>query len=105
MKIQKRLNRAETKSDLENPSKQRLVSQLRNIPNINDNRNRIESFRKMTTDVGGDHPAWDIIISKLDFQSQMKISQLNQSLADFVELNAESELRKFKRHIREDKYM
>ena len=105
MKIQKRPNRAETKSDLENPSKQRLVSQLRNIPNINDNRDRIGSFRKMTKDVGGDHLAWDIIIPKLDFQSQMKISQLNQRLVDLVELNAESELRKFKRHIREDKYM
>jgi len=59
----------------------------------------------MMTDVGGDHLAWDIIIPKLDFQSQMKISQLNQRLVDLVELNAESELRKFKRHIREDKYM
>ena len=105
MKIQKRPNIAETKSDLENPTKQRLVSQLRNTPNINDNRDRIGSFRKMTTDVGGDHLAWGIIIPKLDFQSQMKISQLNQRLTDFVELNAESELRKFKRHIREDKYM
>ena len=105
MKIKKRPNRPETKSDLENPSKQRLVSQLRNIPNINDNRDRIESFRKMATDVDGDNLAWDIIIPKLDFQSQMKISQLNQRLADFVELNAESELRIFKRHIREDKYM
>ena len=31
MKIQKRPNRAETKSDLENPSKQRLVPKLWNI--------------------------------------------------------------------------
>ena len=111
MKIQKRPNRAETKSDLDNRSKQRLVSKLRNIifPNINDNRDRIGTFRKMTTgapaSVGGDNLAWDIIIPKLDFQSQMKISQLNQRLADFVGLNAESELRKFKRHIRENKYM
>ena len=52
-----------------------------------------------------DHPAWDIIIEKLDFQSQMKISQLNHRLADAVNLNAESELRKFQRHIQEDKYM
>ena len=59
----------------------------------------------MTTDIGGYHFAWDIIIPKLDFQSQMKISQLNQRFADFVGLNAGSELRKFKRHIREDKYM
>ena len=52
-----------------------------------------------------DHPAWDIIIGKLDFQSQMKISQLNHRLVDAVNLNAESELRKFQRHIQEDKYM
>ena len=55
--------------------------------------------------VGGDHPAWDIIIRKLDYESQMKISQQNQRLADIVKMNSESELRKFKRHIREDKYM
>ena len=57
----------------------------------------------MATD--GDSLAWDIIIPKLDFQSQMKISQLNQRLAYIVELNAEYELQKYKRHIREDKYM
>ena len=52
-----------------------------------------------------DHPAWDIIIGKVDFQSQMKISQLSRRLADAVDLNAESELRKFQRHIQDDKYM
>ena len=35
----------------------------------------------------------------------MKISQQNQHLADVVELNAEHELRKFRRHIRDHKYM
>ena len=55
--------------------------------------------------VGGDHPAWDIIIRKLDYKSQMKISWQNHRLADIVKINAESDLRKFKRHIREDKYM
>ena len=53
----------------------------------------------------GDSPAWDIIIQKLDFQSQMKISQQNKHLAEVVKVNAESELRKFRRHIQEDKYM
>ena len=58
----------------------------------------------MTTEV--DHSlAWDIIIPKLDFQSQMNISQLNQHLADVVESNAEHELGKFRRHIAADKYM
>ena len=55
--------------------------------------------------IGGDHPAWDIIIPKLDYESQKKMSQQNQRLADIVKINAESDLRKFKRHIREDKYM
>ena len=55
--------------------------------------------------VGGDHLAWDIIITKLDYQSQMKISQQNQQLAEVVTMNAESELRKLRRHIRENKYM
>ena len=96
MKIQNRPN---------SPLKQRLVSQLRTVPNINDNRDRIVSFRKMTTGVDGDHLAWDIIIPKLDFQSQMNISQLNQHLADVVESNAEHELGKFRRHIAADKYM
>ena len=55
--------------------------------------------------VGGDHLAWDIIITKLDYQSQMKISQQNQRLAEAVTMNAESELRKLRRQIRENKYM
>ena len=53
----------------------------------------------------GDSPAWDVIIQKLDFQSQMKISQQNKHLAEVVKVNAEHELRKFRRHIQEDKYM
>ena len=55
--------------------------------------------------VGGDHRAWDILITKLDFQSQMKIAQQNQRLADVVQVNAEHEIRKFRSHIRDDKYM
>ena len=55
--------------------------------------------------VGGDHPAWDIIIQKLDYKNQIKMSHQNQRLADIVKMNAESDLRKFRRHIREDKYM
>ena len=55
--------------------------------------------------VGGDHLAWDIIITKLDYQSQMKICQQNQRLEDVVTTNAEYELRKLRRHIQENKYM
>ena len=32
----------------------------------------------MTISVDGDNPALDIIIPKLDFQSQMKMAQLNK---------------------------
>ena len=59
----------------------------------------------MTISVDGDNPALDIIIPKLDFQSQMKMAQLNKRLANVVQINAEYELRKFQRHIREDRFM
>ena len=55
--------------------------------------------------VGGDSLAWNILIPKLDFKSQMKIAKQNQRLEDVVNENADSQLRKFKRHIREDRYM
>ena len=59
----------------------------------------------MTICESGASFAWNLIIPKLDFQSQMKISQQNQRLADLVQTNAENELRKFKRKIQDDKYM
>ena len=55
--------------------------------------------------VGGDHLAWDIIISRLDYKDQMKMSHQNKRLAEVVQMNAESDLRKFRRHIQENKYM
>ena len=70
-----------------------------------ENIKREKSNPAPTQGIGGDHPAWDIIIQKLDYESQWKISQQNQRLAGIVKMNAESEIRKFKRHIREDKYM
>ena len=70
-----------------------------------ENIKREKSNPAPTQGIGGDHPAWDIIIRKLDYKSQMKISQQNQRLADIVKMNSESELRKFKSQIREDKYM
>ena len=63
------------------------------------------SFISAIVGDAGDSPAWAIIIPKLDFQSQMKISQQNKRLADVVNVNAEHELRKFRGHIRENKYM
>ena len=67
--------------------------------------NREKTHPIPTQGIGGDHSAWDIIIKKLDYKNQMKISQQNQRLADIVKMNAESELRKFRRQIQEDKYM
>ena len=56
-------------------------------------------------DVVGTSLAWDIIIQRLDFQTQMKISQQNKHLEEVVKMNAESQIKKFQRHIRENKYM
>ena len=61
--------------------------------------------KKLKWQTVSEHPAWNIIISHLDFQCQMKLSQLNKRLADMVELNAASKLRQFQRQIQEDRYM
>ena len=55
--------------------------------------------------VGGDHSGWDILTGKLDFRSQFKISQQNKRLAQIVNFNAEYQLQKFRRRIRDNKYM
>ena len=55
--------------------------------------------------IGGDHSGWDILIGKLDFRSQFKISQQNKRLAEMVKLNADYQLRVFRRHIRDNRYM
>ena len=67
----------------------------------------LKTFISNLTDVASHRqiPAWNVIIKKLDFQSQMKISQQNQQLEDLVRENAEYELQKFRRHIKDDKYM
>ena len=80
----------------------RLISKTENSEQVAVSPSEVEEPSK---GVGCDHSAWDILIRKLDFQSQLKISQQNQRLAKVVNINAQSELRKFQRHIREDKYM
>ena len=55
--------------------------------------------------VGENHLAWEIIIPKLDYRSQLKISQQNKQLTEIAKMNAEADLRKFRRYIQEDKYM
>ena len=73
----------------------------------NENENESSTDRKRTKSlkVGGNHLAWDIIVRKLDCQSQMKMSQQNRYLSEVVQRNAESDLRKFRRQIKENKYM
>ena len=73
--------------------------------NENENENSKDTKRKKSLQVGGNHLAWDIIIRKLDYQSQMKMSQQNRYLSEVVQRNAESDLRKFRRQIKENKYM
>ena len=63
------------------------------------------SMEPIEMTVGGDHSGWDILIRKLDFQSQFKIAQQNKRLAEMVKLNAEYQLRVFRRRIRDNRYM
>ena len=65
-----------------------------------------ETSKKAKKDgVSGDSFAWDLVIRKLDYRSQMKISQQNQHLAEVVDINATHELQKYRRRLQEDKYM
>ena len=55
---------------------------------------------------GADHPAWPIIISKLDMVSQMRLMLVNNGrIIQIIEENAQSKLRKYRRQIQNDKYM
>ena len=66
---------------------------------------------KRTKRVGGesfenaDNFAWNLVVRKLDYQSQMKIAQQNQHLAEVVDINATHELKKYRRRLQEDKYL
>ena len=53
----------------------------------------------------GDNFAWNLVVRKLDYRSQMKIAQQNQYLAEVVDINAAHELRKYRRRLQEDKYL
>ena len=49
--------------------------------------------------------AWELVIRKLNYRTQMKLLQLNHHLADIVEQNAEHQLRIYRRRLQEDKYL
>ena len=70
--------------------------------------------KKAKEDDSGDSLPWDmnmllrlcsIIVERVDFETQLTISQLNRCFAGVVESNAQHQLKKFKRHIQKDKYM
>ena len=63
------------------------------------------SIEPIEPTVGGDHSGWNVLIAKLDFRTQYKISQQNKQLAEIVKSNAEYQLQEFRRHIRDNKYM
>ena len=52
-----------------------------------------------------DSLVWELVVGKLGYITQMKLSQVNNRLADIVGQNAERTLRKFQRLLQEDKYM
>ena len=49
--------------------------------------------------------AWNLVVRKLDYKSQMKIWQQNQYLAEVVEINAAHELQKYRRRLQQDKFL
>ena len=87
---------------MKNNRKNKISKKTRNkiLPAVDDH-----SIEQIRTAVGGVHPGWDILIGKLDFRSQFKISQQNKRLAEIVKLNAEYQLRVFRRRIRDNRYM
>ena len=75
---------------------------------------RDETSKKTKENGSSDSYHWDmnlllrlftIVVERVDFETQKTISQLNSCFASVVESNAEHQLKKFKRHIQEDKYM
>ena len=81
-----------------------LKEQLKTDAEILAEKRLLES-KQRENPVGATHSAWSVVIERLDFQSQWKIRQTNRRLADIVNLNAESKLRKYRRQIQENKYM
>ena len=55
--------------------------------------------------IGGETFGWNILIPKTSFAIQMKLAQQNQQLARIANQNAELEMKKFQREIKNKKYM
>ena len=55
--------------------------------------------------IGGETYAWNVLIPKASFAIQMKLAQQNKLLAGIANSNAELEMKKFQREIKNKKYM
>ena len=66
---------------------------------------------KETKGVGGEaveighNFAWNLVVRRLDFRTQMKIAQQNRYLAEVVDINATYDLQKYRRRLQADKYL
>ena len=60
---------------------------------------------KRTKPVCNDSLVWELVIKKLDYRTQMKLSQQNRRLADTVDRYAELKLQKIRCRLQEDKYL
>lgn len=60
---------------------------------------------KKIKSVGNDHLVWELVIKKLDYRTQMNLSQQNRLLADIVDQYAENKLQKVRHRLQEDKYL
>ena len=70
--------------------------------------NRKSEKSSKTERVGGEFGgsfAWNLVVRKLDYQSQMKIAQQNRYLDEVVDINAAHELQQYRRRLQEDKYL
>ena len=64
-----------------------------------------ETSKKTKRQSVDDSLVWELVVGKLGYITQMKLSQVNHRLADIVGQNAERTLQKFRRLLQEDKYM
>ena len=72
------------------------------------NISRKSETAKNTERVGGgfgDHFAWNLVVRKLDYRTQMMMSQQNKYMAEVVDINAKHELQKYRRRLQDDKYL
>jgi len=60
---------------------------------------------KRTKPAGNDRLVWELVIKKLDYRTQMNLSQQNRLLADIVDQYAEYKLQKVRLRLQEDKYL